>query len=395
MPSKRSKSKERERKRRAREKMTEEKQEKERANAQERMKLLRSNKSREEADQDREAARSRMMILRERKVSEERCTFREQLEDGREDDWYEKIVARSRKLRANRTEDEREQDRAELRERVKILRARKTPEEMAADREKAKLGMRTTRENETEEGKEYGKIVQKHKKREARARLSGKIHLLQNLAAKKGMIKFKEKGRLLDFQRRSTRNTTEMDDCQNFMKRGGKHSEFLSYAKPDVIELLNQKIREEKETERRKKEEKMKKEKEGEWVYCGETVEWNWIGENEPNNVDTFSCSPLTEEENKLRIEADAREFELFVEERKNSMKEKRKQKEMERKQAMATPISPLPERELCPYEKLRANIIQEREDAMRESGFFDDLMDMKKDIGLIKEKDYKETDPN
>ena len=61
----------------------------------------------------------------------------------------------------------------------------------------------------------------------------------------------------------------------------------------------------------------MKKEKEGEWVYCRETVEWNWIGENEPNNVDTFSCSPLTEEENKIRIEADAREFELFVEERK------------------------------------------------------------------------------
>ena len=29
----------------------------------------------------------------------------------------------------------------------------------------------------------------------------------------------------------------------------------------------------------------------------------------------------------------------------------------------------------------------------MRESGFFDDLMDMKKDIGLIKEKDDKETD--
>ena len=59
----------------------------------------------------------------------------------------------------------------------------------------------------------------------------------------------------------------------------------------------------------------------------------------------------------------------------------------------MATPISPLPEHELCAYEKLRANIIQEREDAMRESGFFDDLMDMKKDIGLIKEKDDKETD--
>ena len=87
------------------------------------------------------------------------------------------------------------------------------------------------------------------------------------------MIKFKERGRLLEFYRRSTRNTTEMDDCQNFMKRGGKYSEFLSYSKPDVSELLNEKIQEEKEKERRKKEEKMKKEKEGEWVCCGKSGE--------------------------------------------------------------------------------------------------------------------------
>ena len=59
----------------------------------------------------------------------------------------------------------------------------------------------------------------------------------------------------------------------------------------------------------------------------------------------------------------------------------------------MATPKSPLPEHELCPYEKIRENIIQERENAMIESGFFDDLMNMKKDIGLIKDKDTKETD--
>ena len=39
---------------------------------------------------------------------------------------------------------------------------------------------------------------------------------------------------------------------------------------------------------------------------------------------------------------------------------------------------------ELCPYEKLRSNIIQERED---------DLMEMKKDLGLIKDEDDKEID--
>ena len=96
----------------------------------------------------------------------------------------------------------------------------------------------------------------------------------------------------------------------------------------------------------------------------------------------TSNTTPPTEEEKKIKIEADAREFKLFVEERNKSIKEKRKQKEMDRKEAMATPKSPLPEHELCPYEKIRENIIQERENAMIESGFFDDLMNMKKDIG-------------
>ena len=58
------------------------------------------------------------------------------------------------------------------------------------------------------------------------------------------------------------------------------------------------------------------------------------------------------------------------MEERNKSIKEKRKQKEIERKEAMATPISPLPEHELCPYEKIRENIIQERENARIESVF-------------------------
>ena len=49
----------------------------------------------------------------------------------------------------------------------------------------------------------------------------------------------------------------------------------------------------------------------------------------------------------------------------------------------MATPIDPLPEHELCAYEKLRENIIQEREKAMVECGFFEDLKSMKKNIGF------------
>ena len=50
----------------------------------------------------------------------------------------------------------------------------------------------------------------------------------------------------------------------------------------------------------------------------------------------------------------------------------------------MTIDLEPLPERELCPYEKLRENIIKEREKAMIESGFFEDLLKTKKDMGFI-----------
>ena len=51
----------------------------------------------------------------------------------------------------------------------------------------------------------------------------------------------------------------------------------------------------------------------------------------------------------------------------------------------MAQPIDPLPERELCQYEKIRENIIKEREEAMAKYNFFENLNDTKKDIGFYK----------
>ena len=53
----------------------------------------------------------------------------------------------------------------------------------------------------------------------------------------------------------------------------------------------------------------------------------------------------------------------------------------------MATPLDPLPETELCPYEKLRESNIKEREEAMLESGFFEDLEKTKNEIGLRNNK--------
>ena len=81
------------------------------------------------------------------------------------------------------------------------------------------------------------------------------------------------------------------------------------------------------------------------------------------------------------------------MESKKKDLTEKRRQKERENKEAMATPINALPERELCDYEKLRLNNIEERQMAMMECGFFEDLMNIKKDIGLAKEDNEKEID--
>ena len=59
--------------------------------------------------------------------------------------------------------------------------------------------------------------------------------------------------------------------------------------------------------------------------------------------------------------------------------------KEKERKEALMTPMDPLPERKLCAYEIIRDNNIKEREKAMLESGFFKDLNDYKEEIGISK----------
>ena len=127
--------------------------------------------------------------------------------------------------------------------------------------------------------------------------------------------------------------------------------------------------------------------KAGEWIYHGESGEWDWTGLNAPGFEDAFTLKPPTEEEKKIAREADEKEFEWYVEQQAEERKEKRKQKYKENKEKMATPIDPLPKTKLCAYEKIREDIIEEREKAMRESGFFEDLEKTKKEIGLTKNK--------
>ena len=50
----------------------------------------------------------------------------------------------------------------------------------------------------------------------------------------------------------------------------------------------------------------------------------------------------------------------------------------------MKVPIEVPQVKEMSKYEIIRLNIIKEREQAMAESGFFDDLLQYKKNIGLL-----------
>ena len=70
---------------------------------------------------------------------------------------------------------------------------------------------------------------------------------------------------------------------------------------------------------------------------------------------------------------------------RKEEQREQRRLRDRIRKESMNIPLDPLPERELCEYEKYREKNITERERIMAESGFFDDLIAFKKEIGLVK----------
>ena len=137
----------------------------------------------------------------------------------------------------------------------------------------------------------------------------------------------------------------------------------------------------EKERERQTEEKRDK-----EWDYNGESGEYYWTGNTEPEYDQIYdSPSPLTKEGLDRVRQAEEREMMELMKQRKQEMKEKRQKKNEERKRAMETPVAPLPKRELCKYERIREDIIREREEAMAQFKFFENLEKTKTEIGLYK----------
>ena len=105
--------------------------------------------------------------------------------------------------------------------------------------------------------------------------------------------------------------------------------------------------------------------------------------DNEDNYEDDGWYSILTKEEKDMIEKEEKREREAMANQIKLEQKDRREKKKEKLRQAMARPIDPLPERELCQYEKIREDIIQEREEALAKFCFYEDLYKTKQAIGF------------
>ena len=272
------------------------------------------------------------------------------------------------------------------REKKRKARLKMSEEAKAKEVEKARIGMEKVRANRSVAQAEFAKIENKHKMREKRKTRSGKEHLIQNLKAKKGMQILETEGRMVKFSSRAGEKPAEGKDWENYFRRGKQFECELEIRRPDIVNILNEKNREKKERERAREE--RVKEDGGEWVCDGE-YGYYWSGEGEPKSEnDSFKNEVLTQERiEELRKEEEEQDA-AIKKIRKEEEKEKRRLREKVRKESMNIPLDPLPERELCAYEKYREKNIKEREEAMSESGYFDDLISYKKEIGLVKKTD-------
>ena len=273
------------------------------------------------------------------------------------------------------------------RERKRRQRENMTEEIKETVREKDRVRKEELKEKKpkiSDEKKELNRIKDKHRKREMRSLRSGKDHLIQNLQAKKGMALLETEGRLKKFARRTGGKLSEMDDFERYFKSGKTFEHKLMEERPDIVMLLNKKARKEKEDDSKRKE--MIENEGGKWIQNGEYGDYYWSGDGEPKwEDDSYEDDRLTAKQIEEFKQQEAEE-DLEIKRLKKIEKKEERKKQEKRKEKMRTPLDPLPENELCEYEKIRNNIIKEREQAMIESGFFEDLHAFKKEIGLSKE---------
>lgn len=280
------------------------------------------------------------------------------------------------------------------REKKRTSRAKMSDEEKIKVNERRRQLRKNKQELKDSVEREFDKIENKHNIRSWRSKRSEDQKKDENLKAKKGMQLLRKEGRIRNFEERTPQNSTEESDWDKYMKNSELHAEKVASCKPDIVQKLNQKSREECEKQRKKRELELEKEKlkekereenGGEYVFDTEYGDYIWIGEKETEceSQDQFDIPPTEEELRYVKEQEDLWRQEE-KEEKKKRINEKRRLKIEQQKKAMEIPIKAFPKKELCEYEKLRLKNIQEREDAMVAAGFYDDLHAYKKKIGLL-----------
>ena len=331
---------------------------------------------------DRERKAQKKLLLTEG----ERCSIRAK---NRE------VKARSRSLM---TEDQREIIKANDRRRKSKINDFDPHKETKKyykmnEREFNRLYKQRIRRNRSDEEFEYDRIDLLLKMRKHRQSRSGKDHLLDNLKSKKGMRLMREEGRLIEYSERNSyrKKAIVVEEWlwYYYYKEGPKNREILAKKNPDVYKAIVEK----EERERKLREEHEKREKEldeaGRWIYNPADDDYYWSNAEKPSYElqavnDECQGHDGTEEDEenwkKQLEEWNRQEIEQLRKERQEQQEEERlernrlaREKRNELKEKLLTPINFDADSEVCEYERLRERNIREREEAMRNSGWFSD----------------------
>ena len=259
-----------------------------------------------------------------------------------------------------------------------------------------KLKQRYSRRWNTDEQVEYYMITDLLNTRRNRQLRSGKEHLLDNLAATKGMRALKESGRKREFMRRKARDKDEEVVWQIYWERGEKYKTWLNMAKPEFANLFREK--EENAKKRKEEQERIEKEldEQGRWNYDNCSSEYIWSIPDESGHHMTLAEYNKEDEEEPISIEEQLqraramrdpeerakqdRDYEAYAHifremyDYDNEMRRrKRQEKQAELKEKLSTPISMPESGEKSEYEKVREETIKARHQAMKESEMFRD----------------------
>ena len=330
--------------------------------AAERMRLMRSK-------------RSAQSSKKESKVMEKDC--------NKADKFPDKTPQTKAKLTLS---DVREYDRA----RIEKKRALQTIEEKEEEKEKLRERVAIYRSTQSEEVKEYDKIIKRQSMREMRKNQNGNDHLISNLKAKKGMKVFREEGSLVEFRRRNSTPANkqlkldkELSEWNFYSKKNTTQAELLERKKPDIVIQLNKawRLKKEKDDDIKKKIEEAEKNRVG-WTYNPENDSYFWKGTREPSTHDNeFLYDAPTKEESERFSKKRDKDWEVYF-------KTLEKEKKEERKRARNAPLPALPERSMSAYEMLREANIKERETKMIDAGFFSEFSAIKRSIGFVTKTD-------